>query len=77
MPGGSTDTLAADGLNLKGWGFVDMRVSIDVAKLDWATLRVGQWKVDLNRERVDSSGRQQFVDPGGNGEARLGGQFHS
>ena len=35
---------------------------IDVAKLDWATLRVGQWKVDLNRERVDSSGRQQFVE---------------
>lgn len=35
---------------------------IDVAKWDWATLRVGQWKVDLNRERVDSSGRQQFVE---------------
>lgn len=35
---------------------------IDVAKWDWATLRVGQWKIDLNRERVDSSGRQQFVE---------------
>ncbi len=35
---------------------------IDIAKWDWATLRVGQWKVDLNRERVDSSGRQQFVE---------------
>ena len=35
---------------------------IDVAKWDWATLRLGQWKVDLNRERVDSSGRQQFVE---------------
>jgi phosphate-selective porin len=23
---------------------------------------MGQWKVDLNRERVDSSGRQQFVE---------------
>lgn len=35
---------------------------IDVAK--WAALqmRVGQWKIDYNRERVDSSGRQQFVE---------------
>ena len=24
--------------------------------------RVGQWKIDFNRERVDSSGRQQFVE---------------
>ena len=35
---------------------------IDLAKWDWAQLRLGQWKVDLNRERVDSSGRQQFVE---------------
>lgn len=35
---------------------------IDIAKWDWASLRVGQWKIDLNRERVDSSGRQQFVE---------------
>ncbi len=35
---------------------------IDVAKWDWGGLRVGQWKVDYNRERVDSSGRQQFVE---------------
>ena len=35
---------------------------IDVAKYDWASLRVGQWKIDHNRERVDSSGRQQFVE---------------
>lgn len=35
---------------------------IDVAKWDWGGIRVGQWKVDLNRERVDSSGRQQFVE---------------
>ena len=35
---------------------------IDLAKYDWASLRLGQWKVDLNRERVDSSGRQQFVE---------------
>ncbi|MFQ5715858.1 MAG: porin, partial [Nitrospinales bacterium] len=25
-------------------------------------LRVGQWKINFNRERVDSSGRQQFVE---------------
>ena len=35
---------------------------IDLAKWDWGGIRVGQWKIDLNRERVDSSGRQQFVE---------------
>jgi phosphate-selective porin len=35
---------------------------IDVAKWNWGSLRVGQWKIDYNRERVDSSGRQQFVE---------------
>ena len=35
---------------------------IDVAKWDWGGIRVGQWKIDYNRERVDSSGRQQFVE---------------
>jgi len=35
---------------------------VDVAKYKWATLRVGQWKVNYNRERVDSSGVQQFAD---------------
>jgi phosphate-selective porin len=34
----------------------------DIALFKWATLRVGQWKVEYNRERVDSSGAQQFVD---------------
>jgi len=34
----------------------------DIAKFDYATLRVGQWKINYNRERVDSSGRQQFVE---------------
>lgn len=38
----------------------DWRVTVE--KLGWLKLRVGQWKVDYNRERVDSSGRQQFVD---------------
>ncbi len=35
---------------------------IDVAKWKALQLRVGQWKIDYNRERVDSSGRQQFVE---------------
>ncbi len=35
---------------------------IDLAKWDWGGIRVGQWKIDLNRERGDSSGRQQFVE---------------
>ena len=39
---------------------IDWRV--DIAKWDWGGIRMGQWKVDLNRERVDSSGRQQFVE---------------
>lgn len=29
---------------------------------DWLGLRIGQWKSDYNRERVDSSGKQQFVE---------------
>lgn len=33
-----------------------------VSKVPWLQLRVGQWKVTYNRERVDSSGKQQFVD---------------
>ena len=35
---------------------------IDLAKWSWGGFRVGQWKIDMNRERVDSSGRQQFVE---------------
>ncbi|MFK7896709.1 MAG: porin [Myxococcota bacterium] len=35
---------------------------IDVAKYKKFGIRVGQWKIDYNRERVDSSGRQQFVE---------------
>lgn len=35
---------------------------VDVAKYKWAKLRVGQWKINYNRERVDSSANQQFAD---------------
>ena len=34
----------------------------DVAKMEKLSFRVGQYKVLYNRERVDSSGKQQFVD---------------
>ncbi len=46
-------------------GSSDARVidwRIDIAKYKAFALRVGQWKIDYNRERVDSSGRQQFVE---------------
>ena len=46
-------------------GSSDARVidwRIDIGKYKAIALRVGQWKIDYNRERVDSSGRQQFVE---------------
>ena len=39
---------------------IDWRV--DIAKWEQLGVRVGQWKVEYNRERVDSSGRQEFVE---------------
>jgi phosphate-selective porin OprO/OprP len=39
---------------------IDWRIDVD--KWKKIGLRVGQWKIDYNRERVDSSGRQQFVE---------------
>lgn len=39
---------------------LDARVSVERFKA--LRLRVGQWKVEYNRERVDSSGKQQLVD---------------
>ena len=35
---------------------------IDLAKYQGFTIRVGQWKINYNRERVDSSGKQTFVE---------------
>ncbi len=35
---------------------------IDVQPWEEFGFRVGQWKINYNRERVDSSGRQQFVE---------------
>jgi len=39
---------------------IDWRITVD--KYDWLSFRLGQWKVNYNRERVDSSGRQTFVE---------------
>ena len=39
---------------------IDWRITLD--KYEEIALRLGQWKIDYNRERVDSSGRQQFVE---------------
>jgi phosphate-selective porin OprO and OprP len=35
---------------------------IDVQPYEGFGFRIGQWKINFNRERVDSSGRQQFVE---------------
>ena len=39
---------------------IDWRIDVDKWKA--IGIRAGQWKIDYNRERVDSSGRQQFVE---------------
>jgi hypothetical protein len=44
---------------------VDTRVldaRMTIGKWDWLKFRFGQWKVDYSRERMDSSGKQQFAD---------------
>ncbi|MCA9471460.1 MAG: OprO/OprP family phosphate-selective porin [Nitrospirales bacterium] len=39
---------------------LDWRIMLE--KFQWLQLQIGQWKVNYNRERVDSSGKQQFVE---------------
>lgn len=39
---------------------LDLRVTYSFS--EWLNVRVGQWKSEFNRERIDSSGAQQFVD---------------
>ncbi len=39
---------------------IDWRITL--SKWKWLQLRVGQWKINYNRERVDSSGKQTFVE---------------
>lgn len=43
----------------KGY-LLDYRVTLNTSET--AMIRAGQWKTEYNRERVDSSGKQQFVD---------------
>lgn len=38
----------------------DWRIMFE--KYQWIQLQIGQWKIHYNRERVDSSGKQQFVE---------------
>ena len=39
---------------------IDWRIMLE--KYKWAKLRIGQWKINYNRERVDSSGKQTMVE---------------
>ena len=39
---------------------IDWRIMLE--KYPWAKLRIGQWKINYNRERVDSSGKQTMVE---------------
>ena len=46
-------------------GLVENRVldaRMTIKKGDWLQFRFGQWKADYSRERMDSSGKQQFAD---------------
>jgi len=40
---------------------LDLRFSYKLDKIPM-NIRIGQWKVPYNRERIDSSGKQQFID---------------
>jgi hypothetical protein len=46
--------------DLVGSRLLDLRATYKFA--DWLSIRVGQWKSEFNRERIDSSGKQQFVE---------------
>ena len=39
---------------------IDWRIMLE--KFKWAKLRIGQWKINYSRERVDSSGKQTMVE---------------
>ncbi len=47
------------------YDLVDTRIldaRMTIGKWDWMQFRFGQWKADYSRERMDSSGKQQFAD---------------
>jgi len=45
--------------DLVGGNLLDLRFDVGP---EWMKLRFGQWKADYSRERMDSSGKQQFVE---------------
>ena len=57
---GNPPVIQAADATSSGARLIDWR--IDLSKFKWLQLRVGQWKINYNRERVDSSGKQQFVE---------------
>ena len=46
--------------DFKSNALLDLRFTL--SPRPWLQLRAGQWKANFNRERVDSSGRQQFAE---------------
>ena len=53
--------LAAYGeYDLVGSKWLDYRATVSVAP--WLDIRVGQWKSEFSRERINSSGKQQLVE---------------
>jgi len=46
--------------DLRNGQLLDLRATWKPAS--WFNMRAGQWKPEFNRERVDSSGKQQFVE---------------
>lgn len=49
-----------DGAGNAATRLIDWRIMLE--KYPWAKLRIGQWKINYSRERVDSSGKQTMVE---------------
>lgn len=49
-----------DGAGNAATRLIDWRIMLE--KYTWAKLRIGQWKINYSRERVDSSGKQTMVE---------------
>jgi phosphate-selective porin len=62
LPGAPVTTSSELGLNrdIVDSRLLDLRATYKFA--DWLSIRIGQWKSEFNRERIDSSGKQQFVE---------------
>ena len=53
--GNASDSCCGDRTRL-----IDWRIMLE--KFKWLKLRIGQWKINYSRERVDSSGKQTMVE---------------